>query len=401
MSTALQSKFSIKNKQGSVLCNNFKHQKLNHFSKVVFIIYNTDDYYQLLKINNKTQLSLNEIPFELKIFVNKSCQTEEPIFKITKKDMIDNKLDYKLLEKKILDFLYKNKLSQNIEKINYYINLINLYLEQDREIEINNILNGHSFTIENKYLRTNLDSNIDLTGYEYVNIYLTRNDNHALTSPTYIPGIPNVILNLDNNPNQKYLYKCKFERVEKSNNILKIYFNQPILDIIRAFYYNNFKIEVVNYNINKDYILKLFDFICYLNREPTNYFDDITKLVNISKKNIFLSTILKKIPNEDEFLNAFSFYKKIELEKYNYTVNEISHMLYLKSNIFFTNLIPGLLNDLRNINPNKEKYITTTKLYTLYQNRKEINNLINEMDNLNLEYQSMFALNIFTFFEVN
>jgi hypothetical protein len=420
ISEALQSKFSVKNKQGSIFCNQFKYQNTkNNFNKVVFIIYNTDENYQLLKINEKTQLSINEVPIELKKFVNNSCSTSEPILKISNSEILKNKLDYPMLEKKILEYLYKNGLGNNIEKVNYFRNLINMYQEQDDIIDINNKLNGLTFKLENDNLTADLNINLDIKNIKYINLTLTRNGlnldavNH-LRNPEAIEMVNIMKRDKANNINlgdinEKYSIIIPVVEIKVINN--KIIIESNVIGFLNSFnflntYFKiNFKIKVINHEIRTEYLFKLFDFICYLNKEKKDYFN--SNLKTIISKNSYLQALTEKIVDLDQFLTAFTVYKKLELEKlYNsklfsedYLGNIILRFVYLTTpDYLFDTLRPYFINYIDTVDSKFTNYVKSTKLYKLIP--LEINKIKDDMNKLNLEYKYLFSLYIRDFLKL-
>ena len=399
MSNALQKKFSTKNTQGSILCQNLKIESQKNYSKIVFIIYNTDDYYQLLKINNKTQLSLSDIPYELKNFVNNSCNTKNPILKISNEELINNRVDYKLLEEKILNYLYKNQLSNTSDKKNYFRNLIRLYTEQDKLLEINNKLNGLSFKIENNYLISDLDERIDLRDFNFLKLKVKRNaDDVGILGPDY-NNMKNVF-NLGE-INNEYLVFSKISKYNQEMNKLKINLDGKLNSIVfKQFYENDFKVNIINQNLSIEFLFKLFDFICYLNREPNDYY--LVDLENLSLKNDYIKIILDNLEDSEEFLKAFKVYKYLELEKVNnskiYSQNSKASLFYkVKPQELFNNIIPLNIRDISG-DIDKTRYIQTTKLFQIYNNPTENAAVITMMDNLTLEYQYLFSIFIRDFF---
>lgn len=404
ISSATQSKYSVKNTQGSVLCQNLVGEQSKNFNKAVFIIYNTDDNYQLLKINNKTQLNISDIPFELKKFVNNSCETSNPILKFNEKELIENRMDYKLLEKKILDFLNKNKLTKNSDKQNYFKNLINLYLEQDEFNKINYKLNNLKFKIENNNFVTNLQDHIDFSNCKILKLRLKRN-NKTVAIPNYDKNVK-MLFNLGNR-NEDYILFLKIKNLKNENKKLIIEVEDYETKLISEYFkYDSnmdFIFEVVNHNKRTEFLLKLFDFICYLNNEPDNY--HLNDLDEIILNNQYLRIIVDNLNSKDEFLKAFKFYKYTELEKlYNsniYSDNYSPSLIFMvKPQELFNNLVKLILeldkdNQIKKDNIN---FIESTKLYQIYNNNNEKLKLINMLDNLSLEYQYLFSIFIRDFF---
>jgi hypothetical protein len=405
MASAVQNKFSTKNTQGSILCQNLKVKSDKIYNKVVFIIYNTDDNYQLLKINNKTQLSITEIPYELKMFVNNSCNTDKPILKISDNELIKNKVDYKLLENKILDFLNKNKLSTNSNKINYFRNLINLYLDQDDLNRINTKLSNMNFKIENNYFVSNIDSEINLGSFKFLTLKVKRNNNPI----DILVRIPNLVNDLKKNNhilnlgeiNNDYILNYEIDTFKKDDNKLKINFKYRINPIkYKALFEDNFDLKIINHNISHEYLFKLFDFICYLNNDIDDYY--LGDLDNLVSKNIYLKSITDNLDDKDEFLKAFKIYKYLELEKVNnskiFSPNYNPTLVFMvKASELFNNLINKILVDI-SINIDKQNYIKTTKLFKIFSNSEEKQKVIDMIEELNLEYQYLFSIFIRDFF---
>lgn len=411
MSEALQSKYSVKNKQGALLCNQFKHQELKYFNKVVFIIYNTDQNYQLLKINGKTQLTLKDIPINLKKFVNNSCPIEKPLLKISDSELIENKLDYELLEKKILDYLYKYGLSNNIEKINYFRNLINLYQEQDDIIDINNKLSGITFEIENYSLVGDLNVDLDLRNVEYINLILTRNGKNINKADNprnekfinFIGLLERYGYNYNiGQPNNKYSIIIPLNKTRIYNN--KIYIESETIKFLNSiqifntyFDEKNLEIKVINHKIRTEFLFKLFDFICYLKKEGDDYFN--SNLDSIIKNNSYLEALFeKKNTDKEQFLKAFKIYKSLELEKLYNSELYVSENKKILNTIFLTkpNYLFNILNDLIINSDKNNNYIRSSKLFNL--NNSEKRSIINKMNELNLEYQYIFSIFIRDFF---
>ena len=93
---------------------------------------------------------------------------------------------------------------------------------------------------------------------------------------------------------------------------------------------NQYKIEIINKNINYDFLCKLIDFIAYLNNEETNFYLD----KEIFNKNQYYTMILDNIQEKDKFLDLFIMYKILELEKTgnfnnNFVFNNKMNMLFI------------------------------------------------------------------------
>jgi hypothetical protein len=390
---ALQSKFSVMNKQGGILCNNLKQQKLKNYNKVVFIIYNTDENYQLLKINNKIQMSISEVPFNLKNFVNKSCGNGEQILQISEQERIENKIDYELIENKILDFFYTHKVSKDSEKINYFRNLINLYMENDDIIKINDKLKNQLFTLDDdNTFSTILNTPIDISNYKYLLLEGQRNS-------TPVPAdlkIAQIISKVHNSEkDENYISEFMIDSFNLNNNKLIIKIKtipNKSVDITKTYYKpSGFKFQILNQYINEDFLIKLIDLILYMDNKKNDVF--IGDISNNYEKNIYLKIIIDNLYDKESFFELFQFYLKYKIEElgnynqfnqlidFNYLYQEKLfdllqfiegnfrigfNYIYNQSN-FFKKIVPTkqaeINNDFKKLNSRYQKFVLNRIMY--------------------------------------